>query len=66
MDIFEFNKGRESPYMIRSVWTASGSFAQTVKHGIHDGTSARNALRFQFSSGNIAANSFIVLEGIRG
>lgn len=65
MDIFEFNKGRESPYMIRSAWTA-GSFAQTVKHGIHDGTSARNAFRFQFSSGNIAANSFIVVEGIRG
>lgn len=66
MDIFEFNKGRESPYMIKSAWTASGSFAQTVKHGIHDGTSARNAFRFQFTSGNIAANSFIVVEGIRG
>ena len=63
---FEFNKDRESPIMTNSTWVTTAQFSQVLKNGNHGGTSARNALRFQFSSGNIAANSFIVVEGIRG
>ena len=63
---FEFNKAREAPIMTNSTWVTTTQFPQVLKNGNHAGTSARNALRFQFSSGNIAANSFIVVEGIRG
>jgi hypothetical protein len=66
-NIFEFNQARQMQY-ISSVNRLDTTTATHSSHlvGRRTDSTARNAIRLIPSSGDIAAGSFFVLEGVRG
>lgn len=62
----QWNQATHTWMTARAFWRSTdGSYSQVQVAGMRENASARNALQFVFSSGNIAAGH-IVLEGIRG
>lgn len=66
--IHQFNKTTIAYISGNSSWTAGSTVTQRFFKIIHTASTglARNAMKFAFTSGNIASGGIITLEGIRG